>query len=55
MRNLDVMHPECNVSESILSTCMGFTDKIKDNHKERRDLAQIYNRPTLELTDRGGK
>jgi hypothetical protein len=55
MHNLDVMHQERNVGESILSTCMGFTDKTKDNHKARRDLAQICNRPTLELNERGGK
>jgi hypothetical protein len=34
---------------------MSFVDKIKDNHKARRDLSQIYNRPTLELIDKGGK
>jgi hypothetical protein len=55
MHNHYVMHQEENVGESILSTCMGFADKKKDNHKARRDLAQICNRPTLELTDRGGK
>jgi hypothetical protein len=55
MHNLDVMHQEHNVGESILSTCMSFMDKTKDNHKARRDLAQICNRPTLELNERGGK
>jgi hypothetical protein len=55
MHNLDVMHQECNVGESILSTYMGFIDKTKDNHKARRDLAQIYNQPTLELNERGSK
>jgi hypothetical protein len=55
MCKLDIMHQERNVGESILSTCIGFMDKTKDNHKARRDLAQICNRPTLELTDRGGK
>jgi hypothetical protein len=55
MHNLDVMHHDSNVGESILSTCMSFVDKTKDNHKVRRDLAHICNRPTLELTDRGGK
>jgi hypothetical protein len=39
----NVMHRECNVGESILSTCMAFTDKTKDNHKARKDLAQLCN------------
>jgi hypothetical protein len=55
MHNLDVMHQERNVGESILRTYMCFAYKTKDNHKARRDLAQICNQPTLELTDRGGK
>jgi hypothetical protein len=55
MHNLDIMHEECNVGESIISTCMSFTDKTKDNHKARRDLAQICNRSTPELNERGGK
>ena len=55
MHNIDVMHQKCNVGESILSTCMSFMDKIKDNHKARKDLALLCNRPTLELKSRGGK
>jgi hypothetical protein len=47
------MHQEHNVGESILSTCMSFADKTKDNLNARRDLAQICNRPRLELTDSG--
>jgi hypothetical protein len=39
MHNIDVMHQEHNVGESILITCMAFTDKTKDNHKARKDLA----------------
>jgi hypothetical protein len=54
MHTIYAMHQEHNVGESILSTCMSFTDKTKDNHKVRRHLAQICNRPTLELTDKGG-
>jgi hypothetical protein len=34
---------------------MSFTDKTKDNHKTRKDLALLCNRPSLELTSRGGK
>jgi hypothetical protein len=55
MHNLDIMYQERNVGENILSTCMGFMDKTKDNHKARRDLAHICNRSTLELDERGGK
>jgi hypothetical protein len=43
MHNINVMHQEHNVGESILSTCMGFTDKTKDNQKARNDLAQLCN------------
>jgi hypothetical protein len=55
MHNIDVMHQEYNVGESILSTCMTFTDKAKDNHKARKYLAQLCNRPSLELKSSGGK
>ncbi|WVZ64583.1 hypothetical protein U9M48_014079 [Paspalum notatum var. saurae] len=53
--NIDVMHQERNVAESIISTCMDFSDKTKDNVKARKDLAKICKRPTLELTASGGK
>jgi hypothetical protein len=43
MHNNDVMHQEHNVGESILRTCMSFVDKIKDNHKARKDLALLCN------------
>jgi hypothetical protein len=55
MHNIDVMHQEHNVGESILSTCMSFADKRKDNYKARNDLALLYNRPSLELKYHGGK
>jgi hypothetical protein len=55
MHNIDVMHQERNVGESILSTCMSFVDMTKDNHKARKDLALICNRPSLELKSRDGK
>jgi hypothetical protein len=55
MHNIDVMHQERNVDESILSTCMTFTDKTKDIHKTRKDSAQLCNRPSLELKSSGGK
>jgi hypothetical protein len=34
---------------------MSFTDKTKDNHKARKDLAPLCNRPSLELKSRSGK
>jgi hypothetical protein len=55
MHNIDVMHRERNIGESILSTCMAFTDKIKSNHKTRKDLAQLCNRPSLDLKSSGGR
>jgi hypothetical protein len=55
IHNIDVMHQECNVGENILSTCMNFVDKTKDNQKTRNDLAQLCNRPSLELKSSGGK
>jgi hypothetical protein len=33
MHNIDVMHQERNICESIISTCMGFSGKTKDNRK----------------------
>jgi hypothetical protein len=55
MHNIDVIHQEHNVGESILSTCMSFVDTAKDNHKARKDLALICNRPSLELKSCSGK
>jgi hypothetical protein len=58
MQNIDVSHQEHNVVESIVRTCldiMGKIGKTKDNVKVGRDLAEIYNHPTFELTESGGK
>jgi hypothetical protein len=55
MHNIDIMHQERNVAESIVSTCMDITSKIKDNFKAQRDISNICNRPSLELDERGGK
>jgi hypothetical protein len=55
MHNIDVIHQEHNVDESILSTYMAFVDKTKDNHQTRKDLAQLCNRPSLKLKSCGGK
>jgi hypothetical protein len=43
MHSIDVMHQEHNVGESILSTCMTFMNKTKDNHNARKDLARLCN------------
>jgi hypothetical protein len=51
MHNIDVMHQERNMGESIISTCLNITDKTKDNPKARKDLALICSRPTLELEE----
>jgi hypothetical protein len=55
MHNIVVIHQECNVGESILSTYMSFMNKTKDNHKARKDLALLCNRPSLELKSHSGK
>jgi hypothetical protein len=53
--NIDGMHQKYHVGESVLSTCMAFADKTKDNHNAMKDLAQLCNQPTLELKSSGGK
>jgi hypothetical protein len=55
MHNIDVMHQKCNMGESVISTCMSFLGKTKDNMKARQDLAELCNRPSLELKVTGGK
>jgi hypothetical protein len=55
MHNIDVMHQERNIAESIVSTCMDIMSKTKDNFKAQRDIAHICNHPSLELDERGGK
>jgi hypothetical protein len=35
MHNFDVIHQERNMGESIISTCMSFLGKTKDNMKAR--------------------
>jgi hypothetical protein len=55
MHNIDVMQQERNMGESIISTCMGFLGKTKDNMKARKDLAELCNRPSLEIKVTGGK
>jgi hypothetical protein len=55
MHNIDVMHQERNMGESIITTCMGFSGKTKDNMKARQDLTELCNHPSLELKVNCGK
>jgi hypothetical protein len=55
MHNIDVMEQKHNMGESIISTCMGFSDKTKDSRKARQDLVELCNRPSLKLKVNGGK
>jgi hypothetical protein len=55
MHNIDIIHQEHNVAESIVNTCLDIMGKTKDIFKARRDIADICNRPSLELDKRGGK
>jgi hypothetical protein len=43
------------MGESIISTCMDFLGKRKDNMKVRKDLAELCNHPSLNLKVNGGK
>jgi hypothetical protein len=42
------MHQERNIAESIISMCFDVTDFSKDNMNATKDLAALYNRPSLE-------
>jgi hypothetical protein len=55
MHNIDIMHQECNVAESIVMMCMNFLEKSKDNKKVRKGLVMICNQPSLEQLARGTK
>jgi hypothetical protein len=52
VHNIDVMHQESNVAESLIYTYMHF-EKTKGNMKARRDLAMLYDRPIEVLNDNG--
>jgi hypothetical protein len=49
MHDIDVMHQEPNMSQSIIITCLNITDKTKYDPKAIKDLALICSRPTIEL------
>jgi hypothetical protein len=55
MHNIDVMHQERNKGKSTVSTCLGLPGKTKDNTKDRKNLTELCNCPTLELTEPSGK
>jgi hypothetical protein len=55
IHNIDVMHQEHNVAESIVMTCMNFSEKSKDNKQARKDLAMICHQPSLHLSAHGTK
>jgi hypothetical protein len=46
--NVDLMHQEWNVVESIMSICLDVTGFMKDNVNARKDLAALYDRPSTE-------
>jgi hypothetical protein len=55
MHNINVMQQERNMGENIISTCIGFSGKTKNNRNARQDLTELCNRPSLELKVNGGK
>jgi hypothetical protein len=46
--NIDLMHQERNIAESIISMCFHVTDFSKDNIIAWKDLAALCSRPLLE-------
>jgi hypothetical protein len=46
--NIDLMHQERNVAESIMSMCLDVTGFTKDNVNVRKNLGDLYDRPSLE-------
>ena len=47
--NIDLMHQERDVAESIISMCFDFTGQTKDNLNARKDLADLCDHPGLEV------
>jgi hypothetical protein len=46
--NIDLMHQEHNIAESIISMCFDVTGFSKDNVNARKDLADLCNYPLME-------
>jgi hypothetical protein len=42
------MHQERNIMKNIISMCFDITGFSKDNVDERKDLAALYNHPSLD-------
>jgi hypothetical protein len=55
IHNIDIMHQERNVAESIVMTSMNFPEKSKDKKQARKDLAMLCHRLSLHLSARGTK
>jgi hypothetical protein len=47
--NIDLMHQERNVAESIISMCLDVTGFSKDNMNARKDLVALCDHPLLEV------
>jgi hypothetical protein len=46
--NIDFIHQERNVAESIIIMCFYVTGFLKDNVNARKDLADLCNHPSME-------
>jgi hypothetical protein len=46
--NIDLMHQEQNVVESIMSMCLDVTSFTKDNVNAKKDLADLCDHPNME-------
>jgi hypothetical protein len=46
--NINLMHQEQNIVESIMNTCLDVIGFMKDNVNVMKDLAALYDRPLLE-------
>ena len=53
--NLDVMHIEKNICDSLLGTLMGYPHKSKDTDNARRDLQTLGIRSELHIYEDGNK
>jgi hypothetical protein len=52
--NIDMMHTEKNVVDTLWATSMDIPDKSKDNVKARVDLAALCDRPNQEMKPPSG-
>jgi hypothetical protein len=47
--NIDLIHQERNITESIMSVCLDVINFTKDNVNVRKDLADLYDCPNMEV------